>query len=63
MTHQSSHCVATDEEPVCLLNLGYKNTKKQIAKQKKCAKISLFTSILLISQSQNQQLIVKIIWK
>lgn len=31
---------------------GYKNTKKSVVKQKKSAKISLFTSILLISQSK-----------
>ena len=45
----------------CLL-IGYKNTKKQIAKQKKSAKISLFTSILLISQSKNLRLKKKL-WK
>lgn len=33
--------------------VGYKNTKKHTVKQKKQVKISLFTSILLISQSKS----------
>lgn len=35
--------------------VGHKNTKKSVAEQKKSAKISLFASILLISQSKKQK--------
>ncbi len=35
--------------------VGHKNTKKSVAEQKKSAKISLFASILLISQSKTKK--------
>jgi len=43
--------------------IGHKNTKKHAAKQKKCAKISLFASILLISQSKKIINTNEALWK
>lgn len=43
--------------------VGHKNTKKSVAEQKKSAKISLFASILLISQSKTKNKQFILLWK